>query len=814
MKSYNHVYEDEAKLKEFFSKLPRKENLIQVFSGIIDKKKIKQVVSQIKKHYPNAKIIGATTDGEIVGNEITQHKIVINVTLFDKVKIKTLLIKKEAKSFEMAKTFAKKLLSDDSNVLIVFTDGLYTNGEEFVKGIEEVKKLTIAGGLAGDNGAFKETYVFDGEDIIEKGCVGAVLEGDVYVHNDYSFNWQGLGKVMTVTKAVKNRVYEIDNKPPAELYKYYFGEDDVVKIGIQFPLIVDKGGIKVARAVLSQKDDGSLVFAGNIDEGEKVQFGFGDVGTILEKDKVLFEHLKEYEVESVFIYSCMARRRFLGSYVKKEIAPFAKVANVSGFFTYGEFFSSGHNTFFNETLTVLVLSEHDRKVKFEYEDEKNEFSVIKPLTRLIKVTSEELTELNEHLQQKVEEKTKEVLAKNKHLEYMFYHNQLTGLPNRFMLDKDLKSYDIYGGLLVDIKGFSKINDMYGEMVGDDVLRNVGQILNKFAPAGTKVYKVGADQFMIVAYEETNFDKLVEEIKEFFANELIMVHIEDSLIALDVEVRMVLVRGNFKDIKIKMDLALNYARKHFKDFIEYDESLKLEERLKNELKVLEMVKQAIREDRIVPVFQRIKKESGDSYECLVRLKEENKLIPPGYFLEIIEPTHYYYEITKIMIEKSFKIFSKRNETISINFSFKDIENPEVVDFLIEKVKEYSMEGRVIIEVLESENIKDFEVVLDFINKIKKVGVKIAIDDFGSGYSNFVYIAKLNPDFIKIDGSLIRNIHEDESSYVIARHIHSFAKELGCKTIAEFVSSEEIFNKVSEIGVDGMQGYYVDAPKESV
>ncbi len=815
MKTYNTLYSDDKSLEGFLKKIPQKENLIQVFSGVLDKDKIKHVLKIIKKNYPNANIIGTTTSGEIIDGKVTSHEIVISVSVFDKAKVKILLQKKEKKSFYCGIDFAKKLITPDSKVLIAFADGLHVNGEEFMKGIEEVSDIIVAGGLAGDNGKFEKTFVFDGNNIFEKGCVGAVIEGDITVNNEYSFNWEGVGKTMKVTKAVKNRVYEIDGKTPVEIYKHYFGEENIVNIGVQFPLIINRGCMKIARAVVGQNEDGSLVFAGNINEGDEVQFGFGDVSSILEKNDSLYDALQNHNVESVFIYSCMARKGFLADMIEREIAPFAKFADVSGFFTYGEFFKAKCNMFLNQTMTVLILSENERKIKIDKEkSDIKEFSILKTLTHLIKVTSNELNELNRHLEEKVEEKTKEVMEKNRRLEYLFYHNQLTEIPNRYMLDEDLKTYDIFGGVLVDIKGFSKINDMYGESVGDEVLISIGKILTSLAGKGFKVYKVGADQFLIIGYENGDFEILIKKINDYFQKDLLFVKFENSTIALDVDVRIVLVRGNYKDIRIKTDLALNYARKNYMDFIEYDESLKLEERLKNEIKVLEMVKRALKEDRVVPVFQKIQKKESVSFECLVRIKEENKLIPPFYFLSVIEPTHYYFEITKIMIEKSFKIFSKRSENVSLNFSYKDIENDEIVDFLVGKVTEYGMQNRVIIELLESENINDFEIVLNFVEKIKDVGVRIAIDDFGSGYSNFIYLAKLNPDFIKIDGSLIKNIHEDKNLYIITKHINDFAQDLGCKTIAEFVSDEHIYEKVEEIGVDGVQGYFIDKPKEKL
>ena len=106
------------------------------------------------------------------------------------------------------------------------------------------------------------------------------------------------------------------------------------------------------------------------------------------------------------------------------------------------------------------------------------------------------------------------------------------------------------------------------------------------------------------------------------------------------------------------------------------------------------------------------------------------------------------------------------------------------------------------------------MIAFIERFKSLGCKIAIDDFGSGYSNFSYIADLGADYIKIDGSLIKNIDNDPSSELIVRTILTFAKNMGIKTVAEFVASESIYEKVKSLGVDYSQGFYFAEPREEV
>jgi EAL domain-containing protein (putative c-di-GMP-specific phosphodiesterase class I) len=138
------------------------------------------------------------------------------------------------------------------------------------------------------------------------------------------------------------------------------------------------------------------------------------------------------------------------------------------------------------------------------------------------------------------------------------------------------------------------------------------------------------------------------------------------------------------------------------------------------------------------------------------------------------------------------------------------NSEIFEFIINKLKHSSVSNRVTFELLESEAIQDFQKVERFINEVKRYGAKIAIDDFGSGYSNFSYLTKIKVDYIKIDGSLIAHIDTDMNSLLVVETIVSFAKKLGVATIAEFVHSSTVLDKVKELGIDYSQGFYIDEP----
>ena len=177
---------------------------------------------------------------------------------------------------------------------------------------------------------------------------------------------------------------------------------------------------------------------------------------------------------------------------------------------------------------------------------------------------------------------------------------------------------------------------------------------------------------------------------------------------------------------------------------------------------------------------------------------------------MKKSNQYIKLTKVVIEKSFKKFEHLDFEFSVNISYEDVENPDFLDFIKEMLKKYNVAKKVVFEILEDENVKDYGLLILFVDQIKTLGCKVAIDDFGSGYSNFEHILKMNIDYLKIDASLIKNIATDENSYKITKTIVEFAKNLNLKTIAEYVENKEIFNLTKELGVDYSQGYYFSAP----
>jgi len=168
----------------------------------------------------------------------------------------------------------------------------------------------------------------------------------------------------------------------------------------------------------------------------------------------------------------------------------------------------------------------------------------------------------------------------------------------------------------------------------------------------------------------------------------------------------------------------------------------------------------------------------------------------------------------MIKKSFDTFKDTDLEFSVNLTIEDILNKDIKLYIFAMLKEYNIGKRVVFEIVESESIVNFQEVIEFIQKSKSYGCKIAIDDFGTGYSNFEYLLKLKADFIKIDGSMIKNIDTDLDAQTVVSTIVDFAKKMKIKTIAEFVENESIYNTVKALGIDYSQGYYFSEPKREL
>jgi len=404
---------------------------------------------------------------------------------------------------------------------------------------------------------------------------------------------------------------------------------------------------------------------------------------------------------------------------------------------------------------------------------------------------------------------------------------LTGLPNRNQLLEDLKTAVKPILFYINIDDFSGLNDFYGERIGDNALLRMREILSQMQSINNfKLYKLESDQFLLL-FEE---GYLSRDNLEFYFEEVIQ-EIEQKIIAPGGKYQnriAIAVSGgaatyyandDYEKLILYSNIARKQARKEHKKFLLFQHSMRKHEDYAHNIEWVKRIKEAIDDDRIVCYYQPIyqnKSSKAFKFETLVRLLDKDgQAISPFFFLEIAKKSRLYPQITQIIIDKAFEKFRNLPEyEFSINLTVDDILHEKTTNHIYQKLENFPHPERVIFEITESQEVDDYKIINSFIKYVKKYNVKIAIDDFGSGYANFEHILSIDADFIKIDGSLIKNVHTDQNSKIITEAIINFSKKLKRETIVEFVHNEEVYTIVKALGADYCQGFYLGAPSSQI
>ncbi len=397
-----------------------------------------------------------------------------------------------------------------------------------------------------------------------------------------------------------------------------------------------------------------------------------------------------------------------------------------------------------------------------------------------------------------------------------YTDTLTNLPNRVKLLRDIRTVKNPSLAIIDINNFKSINNLYGLNVGDELLKSLGAKLQGIIHSKYRLYRVGGNQFALMNKVEmsaqqfdTDFNELLKEVQnnDFQLGELDINLLLTSGIS----------RNEVEFLIPRAEQALEQAKKKNEDIYIIEGVNDQTGKYKENLRWAKKLNSALENDRIVPYFQLItNNKTGETtkYEALIRLIDDGEVISPFFFLEAAKSRRHYASLTKRMIEKTFQAMMDKDVTVSINFTVEDIRDKGTISFFKQKLNEYQVADKIIIELTESEGIENYHEVAEFITSVKELGCRVAIDDFGTGYSNFMHLIHLNVDYLKIDGSIIQNIVTDKNSEIIVKTIVDFTYQLGIETIAEFVDSQELLDKVIELGIDYSQGYFLGKPVSSM
>lgn len=431
----------------------------------------------------------------------------------------------------------------------------------------------------------------------------------------------------------------------------------------------------------------------------------------------------------------------------------------------------------------------------------------------------------------------ESLAMISQMDYLASHDALTGLHNRYEFDQRLKQA-INGAKLknerhvlfyMDLDQFKVVNDTCGHLVGDELLKQLSRELQKEVRNGDMLARLGGDEFGVLL---NNCDlnqarRLAKKLQNTVRN--FRFHLDNKTFSIGVSIGIVEItahsqsNGNILSLADSACfLAKEDGRNRIHIYHQNDEDLA---RQHGEMQWVSRIQQALEHDQLEIYCQRIvpvgRSHQGQGHvEVLVRMiGDDGEIIPPGAFIPAAERYNLMSELDRWVIERTFVWLSENRKTMenlvtTINISGQSLGDERFLDYLIAMLSNYGIAPRSIcFEITETAAVGNLSSAVSFIKDLKSLGCKFALDDFGSGMSSFTYLKNLPVDYLKIDGSLVKDIATDAVNFSMVEAINRVGRVMGLQTIAEFVENQAILEKLEQIGVDYAQGFGIAKPVPS-
>jgi len=405
-----------------------------------------------------------------------------------------------------------------------------------------------------------------------------------------------------------------------------------------------------------------------------------------------------------------------------------------------------------------------------------------------------------------------------------FTDPLTKTFNRNYLEEisTILNLEHYSLAMLDLDKFKLINDTYGHKAGDHILSHVSKIVKNSIRESDILIRYGGEEFLLLINNRENIKRdICERIRHNISMERFIYDNNEINVTVSIGLhRNPSLEKNIHEAIKKADKMLYEAKKGGRNrIIVYDEKEQTTASSTSSSKDLAFVKEALDDNRVTCYYQPIfNHKTGEifKYEALVRIiGEDGKIIPPYQFLPQIKGTNMHYKLTQRILAIVFEKFRTNQELVSINISFTDLNNQDIEETIVEALHaDGYLASRVTFEILESDEVDDIELFKQKIQLLHSLKAKVSIDDFGSGYSNFKRIIDTEANYLKIDGSLIKNIHINSKDFKVVRSIVHFALQSNMQTIAEFVHSKEVYDKLLQLDIDYMQGYYIAEPKSEL
>lgn len=441
----------------------------------------------------------------------------------------------------------------------------------------------------------------------------------------------------------------------------------------------------------------------------------------------------------------------------------------------------------------------------------------------VNIMAANLKAAQENLQERIDEATAL-------LSHQASHDALTGLVNRREFEKRLERAlhqardqgQQHVMCYLDLDQFKIVNDTCGHVAGDELLRQLTFLLRRRLRERDTLARLGGDEFGLLL-ENCPVDdalRVADDIRKMVGD--FRFAWQDKVFNIGVSIGLVPITGHSDSIAGLLsaaDAACYAAKDKGRNRVHvYQESDAELMQRQGEMQWVSRITRALEENRFLLYRQPIVPVSGEGgrqFEVLVRMRSETgDIIPPMAFIPAAERYNLMPAIDRWVINAAFAACARHGDagdSCTINLSGSSLGDPLLLDFIRERFRNYGVAPRrICFEITETAAIANLVDTMPLLNELKKMGCRLSLDDFGSGMSSFAYLKSLPVDYLKIDGAFVRDLLEDPTDFILVQSIHNIAQAMGIHTVAEFVESEEVFEKLREIGVHYAQGYWLGMP----
>ncbi|MCL6638493.1 MAG: EAL domain-containing protein [Firmicutes bacterium] len=414
------------------------------------------------------------------------------------------------------------------------------------------------------------------------------------------------------------------------------------------------------------------------------------------------------------------------------------------------------------------------------------------------------------------------------LKYLATHDSLTNIPNRFFLEETLKRSVAKAKrgqksalLLIDLDNFKLVNDLLGHAAGDEMLITLVKILKNNLREGDLLARLGGDEFAVLIEGASVEEALhvAEKLRRVIDEEEIRLAMSEAAFNLSLSIGVAIIDGtlDYQKLLSRADTALYSAKDEGRNkVVLLDPEEKTEDKLKETNNLVSLIKDALRENRFILLFQPIVGITDGvvrHYETLIRLKDKNgKIISPGSFIPTAERFGLMPQIDRWVVQSSLNILAQYpSMKLYVNISGVSMGDESLLELIETIIRESAIDpSRLGFEITETAAVKDLVRAERWIRRLKSLGCGFALDDFGTGFSSFSYLRMLPVDFLKIDGTYMRNLDTEPVQQALIQAMNTVAHTLGKKTVVEYIENESALELLKTMNIDYGQGYHLGHP----